>query len=385
MAKKLQRKISVPGKPKAPGPGARPGGPGKGLRLLRGRKVPVARLSEFTVQLATLLDAGIPIVRALRILEGQMPPGPFKDVLRQITQDVESGSSLSEAMEKHPKVFDLLYTNMVRAGEIGGVQDVILLRLAEFMARIQDIRSRVKGALFYPVVVMVLAFAVITVLLVFVIPTFAKIFARERMELPWITQAMMSASDEVKKWGWLVILAVGAVYLIHRILLARSEGYRLRRDRFLLKLPLLGDLQRKSLLARFARTFGTLIQSGVPHLEALEIVKGSLGNKEIQRAVEAIRASIREGEGLARPMQGSPVFDEIVVNMVDVGEETGELDRMLLKIADRYEKEVDQKIYVVFKVIEPVTIVFLAGIVGLIMLSLLLPMVQLVQRLGKGV
>ncbi|HHI68998.1 MAG TPA: type II secretion system F family protein, partial [Planctomycetes bacterium] len=306
-------------------------------------------------------------------------------VLRQITQDVESGSSLSEAMEKHPKVFDLLYTNMVRAGEIGGVQDVILLRLAEFMARIQDIRSRVKGALFYPVVVMVLAFAVITVLLIFVIPTFAKIFARERMELPWITQAMMSASDEVKKWGWLVILAVGAVYLIHRILLARSEGYRLRRDRFLLKLPLLGDLQRKSLLARFARTFGTLIQSGVPHLEALEIVKGSLGNKEIQRAVEAIRASIREGEGLARPMQGSPVFDEIVVNMVDVGEETGELDRMLLKIADRYEKEVDQKIYVVFKVIEPVTIVFLAVIVGLIMLSLLLPMVQLVQRLGKGV
>ncbi len=385
MAKKLQRKMAVPGKAQAPGSQARPAGPGKGFRIPRGRKVPLARLSEFTVQLATLLDAGIPIVRALRILEGQMPPGPFKEVLRQITQDVESGSSLSEAMEKHPKVFDLLYTNMVRAGEVGGVQDVILLRLAEFMARIQDIRSRVKGALFYPVVVMVLALAVITVLLVFVIPTFAKIFARERMDLPWITQTMMSVSDQVKRWGWVVLLAAGAVYLIHRILLARSETYRLRRDRFLLKLPLLGDLQRKSLLARFARTFGTLIQSGVPHLEALEIVKGSLGNKEIQRAVEAIRASIREGEGLARPMQGSPVFDEIVVNMVDVGEETGELDRMLLKIADRYEKEVDQKIYVVFKVIEPVTIVFLAVIVGLIMLSLLLPMVQLVQRLGKGV
>ncbi len=385
MAKKLQRKMSVPGRGQAQGPPARSAGASKGISFPGGRRVPLARLSEFTVQLATLLDAGIPIVRALRILEGQMPPGPFKSVLQQITQDVESGSSLSEAMEKHPKVFDVLYTNMVRAGEVGGVQDVILLRLAEFMERLREIRSRVKGALFYPVVVMVLALAVITILLVFVLPTFARIFARERMALPWITQAMMSLSDQVRKWGWAVLLGAGLVYLVHRILLARSGNYRLRRDRFLLKLPLLGDLQRKSLLARFARTFGTLIQSGVPHLEALEIVRSSLGNREIQRAVEEIRSSIREGEGLARPMEGSPVFDEIVVNMVDVGEETGELDRMLLKIADRYEKEVDQKIYVVFKVIEPVTIVFLAVVVGLIMLSLLLPMVQLVQRLGKGV
>ncbi len=385
MAKKLQRKISVQSRAKSPGGPAGPGGRLSGIRLPGGRKVPMGKLSEFTVQLATLLDAGIPIVRALRILEGQMPPGPFKEVLQQVTRDVESGSALSEAMEKHPKVFDTLYTNMVRAGELGGVQDVILLRLAEFMGRIQEIRSRVKGALFYPVVVLGLAFAVITVLLVFVIPTFAKIFARERIDLPWITQTMMNLSEAVQKWGWVVLLGAVLLYLLHRVLLAKSAGYRLGRDRLLLRIPILGDMQRKSLLARFARTFGTLIQSGVPHLEALEIVKASLGNREVQRAVEAIRSSIREGEGLARPMQESPVFDDIVVNMVDVGEETGELDRMLLKIAERYEKEVDQKIFVIFKVIEPVIIVFLAVVVGLIMASLLLPMVELVQRLGRGV
>lgn len=381
MAKKLQRKL-VPQAQARPAAGAP--APRGGLQLFRSRKIPRARLVEFTVQLATLLDAGVPIVRALRVLEGQTPPGPFKAVQGVVTQDVEGGSSLSEAMEKHAKVFDKLYANMVRAGEIGGVQDVILLRLADFMSRMQAIRSKVFGAMAYPAAVVVIAVGVVLVLLMLVIPAFIKVFSREGIELPALTRYMIAASNFARDWFWLfAIVGVGG-YALHRVLLARSTAYRLGRDRLLFKLPLVGPLMVKTYVARFARTFGTLIQSGVPHLDGLEIVKDSMGNLQIQNAIEAVRVSIREGEGLARPMQESRVFDDIVVNMVDVGEETGELDRMLLKVADRYEQEVDQRISLVFKVIEPVIIVFLAVVVGGIVLALFMPMVRLIERLGTG-
>ncbi len=385
MAKKLQRKIRIGPKEESK---ASPGFEQlktRGLRLLpQRRKVPVSKLSEFTVQLATLLDAGIPIVRALRILEGQLAPGPFKETLKEITIDVESGSSLSEAMEKHEWIFNKLYTNMVRAGEMGGVQDVILLRLADFMSKMQAIRSKVKGALAYPVVVITVALIVVTLLLVFVIPKFKEVFAEERMEMPAITQMLMSVSEIVQKWIWLFIILAFGLYVANRILLAKSEKYREMRDRLLLKIPVFGNMITKSLVARFARTFGTLIQSGVPHIEALEIVKGSVGNLVVRKSIEELKLSIQEGEGLSRPMETSEVFDDIVVNMVDVGEETGELDRMLLKIADRYDEEVDQKVSVLFKIIEPVIIVFLAGIVAVIIAALFLPMLELVKSLGKG-
>ena len=383
MAKKLQRKIKV-----GPKPAAAPGREGEKTRSGRslfGGRISGAKVSEFTIQLSTLLDAGIPIVRALRVLEGQVPKGPFKEVIGQVTRDVEGGSSLSESLEKHNKAFDGLYVNMVKAGEIGGIQDVILLRLADFRTRMREIRTKVVGALAYPAIVLIIALGVIGILLVFVIPKFKEIFEKEEITLPGLTRFMLRLSELAQAYFPFIILGVAGIYGLHRLLLARSKGYRLRRDRLLLRLPLVGDLLKKFQVARFARTFGTLIQSGVPHLDGLDIVKGSLANLEVRRGVEKVYGSIKEGEGMSRPMQDSMVFDDLVVNMVDVGEETGELDGMLLKIADRYEDEVDHTVSTVTKIIEPLLITALAVVVGLIVAALFLPLLQLMEKLGQGI
>jgi len=387
MPKKLQRRISSP-KTTAAAPAPRSGGGGGGgstLSLSFGRNRVTARvLAEFTSQLAVLLNAGIPITKSLRILEGQMPQGAMKRIAGQLVEDVEGGTALSEAMAKHDMVFDPLYTNMVRAGEAGGVQEEILNRLSGFLVTSEEIKSRVKGALAYPVAILIVAIAVLMLVFAFVIPKFKQVFASlGKGNLHWTTQIVMDVGDHMKVWWWSYLLGVVLIYMLHRLLMTKVEGYKRVMHRLALHVPLFGGLVHKSLVARFARTFGTLIQSGVPHLEALEIQLASTANVHMRAAVEDVQSSIREGAGFAVPMGESGMFDDIIVNMVDVGEQTGELDAMLGKVADRYEKEVDQTIETTFKLIEPILLVVMALIVGFIVFALFMPLLTMMQQMSR--
>ena len=383
MPKKLQRHVTA-----APvkQPASAPPRDKPRLTLLTGKRVTPKLLAQFTSQLAVLLDAGIPVAKCLRILEGQTPAGALKRILQEVRDDVEGGTALSEAMAKHARVFDRLYTNMVRAGEAGGVQDVILNRLAQFMDKSEEIKGRVRGALAYPIAVLGVAALVLTLVFVFVVPQFREIFRSQlggEKEMPALTRLVIDVGDHMRGYWWVYLLTAVALVALHRLLLARVLGYRAWRDRLALRLPMFGALIRKSLVARFSRTFGTLIQSGVPHLEALEIVGGSIANMRLGDAIRRIHSSIREGAGIAVPMGESGIFDDVVVNMVDVGEHTGELDRMLGKIADRYESEVDQTVTITFKIIEPILLVGLAVIVGVIVFALFSPLLKILDKLRQ--
>lgn len=387
MPKKLQRKIPVPkaASTAAPQIGASGGGGGGGVTLFARKRVTPRVLAEFTSQLAVLLNAGIPITKSLRILEGQMPPGPMKRIAAGLVEDVEGGTALSEAMAKHDVVFDPLYTNMVRAGEAGGVQEEILNRLAGFLTSSEAIKSRVKGALAYPVAILVVAITVLLLVFAFVIPKFKQVFeATGKGSMHWTTQLVIDIGEHLKVYWWCYLLGAVLIVVLHRLLMVKAAGYRSFMHRRALDVPLFGKLTHKSLVARFARTFGTLIQSGVPHLDALDILAASTNNVHMRSAVTDVQASIREGAGFAVPMGESGMFDDIVVNMVDVGEQTGELDRMLAKVADRYEIEVDRTIETTFKLIEPIMLVFLAVAVGFIVFALFMPMLQMMQRMGKS-
>lgn len=359
---------------------------GGGLRFLD--KVDEEELTRFTTQLSVLQDAGLPIVRCLKILEGQMRPGLFKRTLMAVVEDVEAGSPLSEALSKHPSVFDPLYSNMVKAGEAGGVLDTILLRLAEFKEKSIRLRNRVKSAMIYPVVVLSLAGLILAGIIMFVIPKFEQIFKEigaKGLELPKLTQMMQGFSTWLTKdYGWAILIAIVPVLYVVFRLVAATDGGRATFDRLKLRAPVFGGIVRKTLVARFSRTFGTLISSGVPILEALNIVRGAIPNVVVQNAIDKVRDSIREGEGIAAPLGASGVFDDIVVNMVDVGEETGELDKMLIKVADNYDEEVDNAVNGLVSILQPLLIVFLGGAVFVIVLSVFLPMLQLINTLGGG-
>jgi type IV pilus assembly protein PilC len=383
MPKKLQRKIPAP-TAAAPATTAQAAGGGGGRALFASNRVTARTLAEFTSQLAVLLNAGIPITKSLRILEGQLAPGPMKRIARSLVEDVEGGTALSEAMAKHDAVFDPLYTNMVRAGEAGGVQEEILNRLAGFLTASEAMKSRVKGALAYPVAILCVAVLVLLLVFAFVIPRFKQVFeSMGKGTMHWTTQLVIDIGEHLKAWWWTYLLAAIALVALHRLLMVRAAGYKAFMHRRALRVPLFGKLVHKSLVARFARTFGTLIQSGVPHLDALEILAASTANVHMKAAVGGVQSSIREGAGFAVPMGESGMFDDIVVNMVDVGEQTGELDRMLAKIADRYETEVDRTIETTFKLIEPILLVFLAVAVGFIVFALFMPLLQMMQGLGK--
>ena len=382
MPAKIRRKAA----PAPATPQVSAAGPSPALSHKKGpvRKVSNRALVQFTTQLATLSEAGLPIVRALSILQGQLPPGPFQQVLAAVAEDVAGGTSLSDALAKHPKAFDRIYVNMVRAGEVGGVLDQILRRLASFLEKTQEIRDRIRGAMAYPIVVTIVAIAVLSIVFVLVIPKFEEIFRSFDIELPVPTEILIRTSGFVAGYWYLVFGLPVALWLGLRESFRRNEAFRRLCHKRTLRLPAVGKLVLKTLVARFARTFGTLISSGVPHLEALAIVKGSSGNLVVADAIDRIRASVREGEGLSRPMQDSGVFDDLVVNMVDVGEQTGELDRMLLKVADAYEAEVDQKLGIFFKVLEPALLVFMAVVVGFVVISLFLPLLKIMETLGTG-
>jgi len=382
MAKKIQRKVQVQRMPSAAAGPTQEATRQQSRRMFESRRVSKAALTQITSQLATLLQAGIPVVRSLYILEGQLKPGLLKRTMGNIAEDVEGGTPLSEALGKFPSTFDNLYTNMVRAGEAGGIQDTILDRLASFMEKNETIKARVKGALAYPIAVLSVACIVIIVVMTFVIPEFERIFRQlMRSGLPDITQFLINISRAIRDYWWTWALGIPTFIIVHVMLVRRVYGYRKFRDSTQLRMPLFGQLIKKTIVARFARTFGTLIESGVPHLEALDIVKASIHNVLLAEAVDKILASIREGEGLARPMGESGIFDDLIVNMVDVGEQAGELDRMLIRIADRYEIEVDRSIELVFKAIEPILIVVLALFVAFIVFALLAPMMKLMQGL----
>jgi type IV pilus assembly protein PilC len=340
-------------------------------------------VTEFTVQLATLSSSGIPIVRALTILEGQARPGPFKDVLGDLVEDVSSGTPLSEAMEKHGRAFDRLYSAMVKAGEAGGVLDKVLERLATYRERAAALRSKVVNALIYPLVIVIVALVVISAVIVFVIPRFRQIFDSFGVELPGLTQVLLNSSSfAVSYWYGVFGLPIGLVFL-HLVLMGRPGGYRRFVHGLMLRIPLLGAILLQSLTAAFARTFGTLLQAGVPHLDALGIVRDTSSNDVVSDAVETIRRVVREGEAISRPMEESGVFDDLVCNMVDVGEQTGELDRMLLRVADAYENQVTRKIDAFFKVLEPALLIVMAVFVGFIVMALFLPLMKIMSTLSQ--
>ena len=347
------------------------------------------QLTQFTTQLSTLQDAGLPIVSCLKILEGQLPKGFFKNVLYSVTDEVESGSSLSEAMAKHPKAFDMLYVNMVRAGEAGGVLDVILARLASFKEKAEKLRRRVKGAAMYPIAVLVVIVLILLFIMTQVVPKFEEVFRGlpgGAEGLPGITKVMMGISDWLVQWWWAFLLTVfGLVWALPR-LIAMSAGGRYFIDDVKLRMPIVGNLVKKILVARFTRTFGTLISSGVPILEALDIVRGAAGNAVMARIIGEVHDAIREGESIAEPLgnQKIRIFDDLVVNMIDVGEKTGELDKMLIKVADNYDEEVDVAVGSLTSLLEPLLIVVMGGAVFCIVLALFLPLLSIIDSLTGG-
>ena len=350
------------------------------------RRVKTKALTQITRQLSTLQDAGLPILRSLNILEEQQKPGTLKTVLRAVAEDIEGGSTLSEACSKHPKAFNRLYVNMVAAGETGGVLDVILQRLADFMEKAEKLKRKIIGAMIYPAVVVTFAMGIVTGIMIVVIPKFKDIFKDFDVTLPDMTQLLMNTSDWVVHGtppGWAVIVFSPFVFFFIFKLVRSSKGGRHVVDYVGLKIPVFGTLLQKSSVARFTRTLGTLISAGVPILEAILITRETAGNEVYSRAMEKVHDSIREGESFAGPLRVTGVCDGLVTNMIDVGEETGELDKMLLKIADNYEEEMDVAVASLVSLLEPLMVVLLGGIVGFIVIALFLPLVKLIESVAR--
>lgn len=344
--------------------------------------VATKQLCSFTRQLSTLQDAGLPILRSIRILEQQQKPGMLRSVLKQITEDVEGGATLSEAMSRHPKAFDRLYCNMVAAGEAGGVLDVILQRLADFLEKAQKLKRKIVGAMIYPVVVITIAGGIVTFIMVQVVPKFKEIFEDFGTKLPGVTEFLISLSTWFatgRPPGWMVILLSPLIIYAVFKLIRQAQAGRFVLDVIALKIPVVGQLVGKSSVARFTRTLGTLVAAGVPILEAIAITKATSGNEVYARMLQRVHDAIREGDSFANPLRASKTVDPIVVNMVDVGEETGELDKMLMKVADNYDDEVDTLVASLVSLLEPIMVVALGLIVGFIVVALFLPLVTLIQ------
>ena len=341
------------------------------------------QLCTFTRQFSVLQDAGLPVLRSLRILKNQLKPGVLKNALIDVVDDVESGSALSEALARHPKVFDRLYVNMVRAGEVGGALEVILRRLAEFKEKAQSLKRKVIGAMIYPVVVILAAIGILSFIMIAIVPKFKEIFAAFEMKLPAMTQTLLDISDFMKNYFWIMPLVLIGWIVFCRLLRLMYWG-RYVLDWVWLHVPIIGGILEKTIVARTMRTLGTLVSSGVPILEALSIVKETAGNAVFEEMFQRVFESVREGESIAMPMKESRLVDDMVVNMIDVGEETGELDKMLNKIADVYDEEVDVLVQGLVKLLEPVMVLFLGGCVCFIVVALFMPMLAILEKLSSG-
>lgn len=326
----------------------------------------------FTRQFSTMIDAGLPLVQGLGILAEQSENKTFRNILKQISRDVEGGSTLAEAMKKHPKVFDDLFVNLVAAGEVGGILDTIMRRLAVFIEKAEKLKSQIKGAMTYPIVVMAIAIIVIAVILIFVIPVFEDMFASFGEALPLPTQIVVNMSRFIKgNIHWILLGMIALAFLIKRFR-STKKGRRIT-DELLLKLPIFGDLLKKTAVARFTRTLGTMISSGVPILDSLEIVAKTSGNVILEEIIFEVRGSIAEGQTIAEPLSENDVFPGMVVQMISVGEATGALDSMLEKIADFYDEEVDAAVAALTSMLEPLLMLFLGGAIGGLVVAMYLP------------
>ncbi len=351
-----------------------------------GGKVRVKAVTQFARQLSTLQDAGLPILRSIRILEEQQKSGTFKRVLGYVADDIEGGSTLSEAMGHYPRTFSRLFVNMVAAGETGGVLDLILSRVADFMEKTQRLKRRVRGAMVYPIAVLSFAFVIVLLLMKFVIPQFKNVL--EEMvegELNVITQTVLNISSWIAyQWGWLILLMVPVLIVLVLRLIRQFRLGRLVLDRIKLKIPIMGPLSGKISVTRWTRTLGTLIGAGVPILDAINTSRETANNEVYSKALTHVHDSIRQGESFATPLRQSKTVDLIVSNMVQVGEETGELDKMLTKIADNYDEEVDAMVSSLMSLLEPVMIIVLGIVVLFIILAVFLPMIQVIAGLSGG-
>ncbi|MFC2149538.1 type II secretion system F family protein [Candidatus Auribacterota bacterium] len=353
------------------------------INLFKKKTVKPQHMVVFVRQFATLVNAGLPLLRCLRVLWEQQKGGVLKSTLEDLANSVESGSSFSEALMKHPAVFSKLFINMVKAGEAAGAMDIVLLRVADFYEKSYRIKAKVKSALIYPILVVCAAIAVLVFLVLFIIPRFAEMFSDMGLDLPGPTKFLIGFTNLMMKWySWAGIFVLIGVIILAYFLISRTETGRYRIDKLKLSFPLFGVMFQKVAIARFARTLGTLIISGVPLLKALTIVKDVIGNEVIAFSIGKVSDSIREGESMSGPLRQHKVFSPILINMIDVGEETGKLDEMLIKIADSYDEDVDIAISSLTSVLEPVLIITLAVIVGGIVISLFLPLISLISTMG---
>jgi len=345
-----------------------------------GKSVPSKNLAIFTRQFSVMIDAGLPLVQCLDILGRQEPHKNFAAVILKVREDVEAGAALADSMKKHPRTFDNLYSNMIAAGEAGGILDTILKRLAVYIEKNVKLKGDVKSAMIYPIAVIVIAALVVGAILWKVIPTFAQLFEGLGAQLPMPTRVVIAASDGVVAWGWLFLIGLGVLgYLIRQYY--GTEAGRLTIDSLMLRTPILGGILRKVAVARFCRTLSTLLSSGVPILDGLDITARTSGNAIIERAILKTRTGIERGETVSGPLKDTNVFPSMVVQMINVGETTGALDTMLSKIADFYEEEVDSAVAGLLTLLEPVMIAFLGVVVGGIVIAMYMPIFDLISKL----
>lgn len=356
----------------------------KNIVLFQRKKIKSKTLMIFTRQLATLIDSGLPLLRGLNVLAKQEPDAVLKRTIDKLAEGVQGGSTFSETLAQHPSIFNNLYVNMVKAGEVGGVLELVLGRLAEFQEKAQKIKNKVIAAMVYPILVMTMAFAIMTFLLIFIVPKFEAIFHDMLGDkpLPTITLFVIGVSSFVKNHGLILLGSIIAAVAAYK-LIARTRPGRSIIDRFTLHVPLFGDVIRKTAISRFSRTLGTLVTSGVPILQALNITRETAGNMVIASAISRVHESVKEGESIVQPLEASGVFPPMVISMIDVGEETGQLPEMLLKIADVYDDEVDNSVAGMTAALEPIMIVFLAVIVGTIVIALFMPLISIISGLQQ--
>ena len=356
----------------------------KSIVLFQRRKVKSKILMIFTRQLATLIDSGLPLLRSLNVLAKQERDKVLKNTIDKLADSVQSGSTFSDALALHPKIFNDLYVNMIKAGEVGGVLELVLTRLSEFQEKASKIKNKVLSAMVYPVIVMTMAVGIMCFLLVFIVPRFEAIFhdLLGDKPLPPVTRFVLGISGFMQHHGLVLLAAIVAIVVIYNFI-GRTRKGRLVIDIFKLRMPLFGNLNRKTAISRFARTLGTLVTSGVPILQALNITRETAGNAAIARAIARVHDSVKEGESIVQPLEASKAFPAMVVSMIDVGEETGKLPEMLLKSADVYDDEVDNAVAALTSMLEPIMIVFLAVIVGTIVLALFTPLISIITGLQQ--
>jgi type IV pilus assembly protein PilC len=353
-----------------------------------GGRVKPKNLMIFTRQLATLIDSGLPLLRSLTVLEKQEPHPVLRATIGSLAENVQGGSTFSESLAQHPRIFNKLYVNMVKAGELGGVLEIVLNRLAEYQEKAQKLKNKIVSAMVYPVIVMFIAIAILVFLMIFIVPKFKEMFATTDSQLPLISRIVFGTSEFFLARPLFVpnIVFIFVVFGLGVFLFnfwGRTKGGRQAIDTLKLKLPVLGDIQRKSAVSRFSRTLGTLVTSGVPILQALNITRDTAGNVVISQAIEKVHEAVKEGETIVTPLQASGVFPNMVISMVDVGEETGQLPEMLLKVADVYDDEVDNSVTALTSILEPIMIVFLALVVGSVVFALFLPLIKMISTMGN--